>query len=144
MLDVAFPTSARTITSARLIVIPVKELHAMIRAKPVLATPFLDYALTSMNKQTLELCSMKLRSTVQRLAGFLIGLVEPPATNPARFVLPYEKRFLAVKIGCTQENLSRAFAVLRTHGVETQRGSVVLRDISGLRVFAGLPAAASV
>jgi hypothetical protein len=42
-----------------------------------------------------------------------------------------------VIFGCTQENLSRAFAVLRSHGVETQQGVVVLRDIPGLRAFAG-------
>ena len=101
--------------------------------------PFLDHALASMREQTLELCQMKLRSSVQRLAGFLLGLVEDPEMNPAQFVLPYEKRFLAARIGCTQENLSRAFAALRRLGVETQRGIVVLRDVPALRAFAGLP-----
>ena len=110
----------------------------MIRAKPALALPFLDHALAGMREQTLELCSMKLRSSVQRLAGYLLGLVEDPEMSPARFVLPYEKRFLAARIGCTQENLSRAFAALRSRGVETQQGVVVLRDVPGLRAFAGL------
>jgi CRP/FNR family transcriptional activator FtrB len=138
LLGVASPTGGRTITSARLIVIPAPELRAMIRAKPALAIPFLDHALAGMREQTLELCSMKLRSSVQRLAGFLLGQVEDPEMIPARFVLPYEKRFLAAKIGCTQENLSRAFAALRSHGVETQQGVVVLRDVAGLRALAGL------
>ncbi len=142
MLGAASPTGARTITSARLITIPAPELRAMIRTKPALALPFLDHALAGMREQTLELCAMKLRSSVQRLAGFLLGLVEEQEISPARFVLPYEKRFLAAKIGCTQENLSRAFAVLRSHGVETQQGVVVLRDVPGLRAFAGLPTAA--
>ncbi len=139
MLGAASPTGARTITSVRLIVIPAPELRAMIRAKPALAMPFLDHALAGMREQALELCSMKLGSSVQRLAGFLLGLVEDPEMSPARFVLPYEKRFLAAKIGCTQENLSRAFATLRSHGVETQQGVVVLRDVAGLQAFAGLP-----
>ena len=138
MLGKASPTGARTITSARIIVIPTPELRAMIRAKPALALPFLDHALTGMREQTLELCAMKLRSSVQRLAVFLLGLVEDPDMSPARFVLPYEKRFLAARIGCTQENLSRAFGVLRSHGVETRQGVVVLRDVAGLRAFAGL------
>ena len=103
----------------------------MIREEPELG-PFLDHALVSVREQTLELCQMKLRSSVQRLAAFLLGLVEDPAMNPARFVLPYEKRFLAARIGCTQENLSRAFAALRRLGVETQRGIVVLRDVPAL------------
>jgi CRP-like cAMP-binding protein len=139
MLGAASPTGARTITSVRLVVIPAPELRAMIRAKPALAMPFLDHALAGMREQALELCSMKLGSSVQRLAGFLLGLVEDPEMSPARFVLPYEKRFLAAKIGCTQENLSRAFATLRSHGVETQQGVVVLRDVAGLQAFAGLP-----
>jgi CRP-like cAMP-binding protein len=138
MLGTASPTGARTITSARLIIIPAADLRAMIRAKPALALPFLDHALAGMREQTLELCSMKLRSSVQRLAGYLLGLVEDPEMSPARFVLPYEKRFLAARIGCTQENLSRAFAALRSRGVETQQGVVVLRDVPGLRAFAGL------
>lgn len=139
MLEAASPTGARTITSARLIVIPAAELRAMIREEPELGMPFLDHALASMREQTLELCQMKLRSSVQRLAAFLLALVEDPEMNPARFVLPYEKRFLAARIGCTQENLSRAFAALRRLGVETQRGIVVLRDVPALRAFAGLP-----
>jgi CRP-like cAMP-binding protein len=138
VLGAPSPTGARTITSARIIVIPAPDLRAMIRAKPALALPFLDHALAGMREQTLELCAMKLRSSVQRLAGFLLDLVEDPDMSPARFVLPYEKRFLAAKIGCTQENLSRAFAVLRSHGVETQQGVVVLRDVAGLRAFAGV------
>jgi CRP/FNR family transcriptional activator FtrB len=138
MLGTASPTGARTITSARIIVIPATELRAMIQAKPALALSFLDHALAGICRQTLELCSMKLQSSVQRLAGFLLGLVDDPDISPARFVLPYEKRFLAAKIGCTKENLSRAFAALHSHGVETQQGVVVLRDVPGLRAFAGL------
>ena len=138
MLGAASPTGARTVTSARLIIIPVQELQTIIRTNPGLGLPFLDHALVSMREQTLELCNMKLRSSVQRLAGFLLGLVEDPEINPARFVLPYEKRFLAARIGCSQENLSRAFAALRRLGVETQRGIVVLRDVPALRAFAGL------
>ena len=60
--------------------------------------------------------------------------------RPARFVLPYEKRFLAAKIGCTQENLSRAFAALRLVGVESLRGAVVISDVVALWTFARLPA----
>jgi CRP/FNR family transcriptional activator FtrB len=138
MLGAATPTGARTITAARLIILPAAELRAMIRARPALALPFLDHALGGMREQTVELCAMKLRSSVQRLAAFLLGLVDDPTVSPARFVLPYEKRFLAAKIGCTQENLSRAFAALRHHGVETQQGVVVLRDVPGLRTFAAL------
>ena len=141
MLGTASPTGAQTITSARLIVIPAAELRAMIHADPGLALPFLDHALVALREQTLELCHMKLRSVAQRLAAFMLRLAEDTDVRPARFVLPYEKRFLAAKIGCTQENLSRAFAALRPLGVESQRGAVVISDVEALRTFARLPPA---
>jgi CRP/FNR family transcriptional activator FtrB len=138
MLGTASPIGARTITTSRLIIIPAAELWAMIREEPKLCVPFLEHALASVQEQTLELCRMKLNSSVQRLATFLLGLVDGLEMTPARFVLPYEKRFLAAKIGCSQENLSRAFAALRRLGVETKSSLVVIKDISALRAFAGL------
>jgi hypothetical protein len=50
---------------------------------------------------------------VRRLALFLLGQIKNPETQPAQFALPYGSLYLAAKIGCTQENLSRAFANLR-------------------------------
>jgi CRP/FNR family transcriptional activator FtrB len=137
MLGIPSPDGARTMTSARLVVIPATELRVMFQMKPDLALPFLDHALTALHEQGLELSNMKLRSSVQRLADYLLGLAGDTETNPARFVLPYEKRFLAAKIGCSQENLSRAFAALRRIGVETKSSLVVIKNIAALRTFAG-------
>lgn len=139
LLNLPAPVGARTITSARLVLIPMLQIGTMIRDEPGLGLRFLDHALHGMQALTAENCNLKLRSSAQRLAEFLLGLAADPEMHPARFVLPYEKRYLAAKIGCSQENLSRAFAALRRLGVETQRGIVVLRDVSGLRAFAGLP-----
>jgi CRP-like cAMP-binding protein len=140
MLGVATPFAARTVTSARLIIIPAAELRAMIAAQPRLGLPFLNYALHELSELTREVCQLKLRSSAQRLAEYLLGLIEDPELTPARFVLPYEKRFLAAKIGCSQENLSRAFAALRRVGVGSQQGIVIVRDVAALREFAGLAA----
>jgi CRP-like cAMP-binding protein len=101
--------------------------------------PFLDLALDTLSRQTSALCNLKLLSAAQRLALFLLELVEKPWTDPARFVLPYEKRFVAAKVGCTQESLSRAFAALKQLGVNTKSGLVVINDLTALSSFAGLP-----
>jgi len=53
-------------------------------------------------------------------------------------VLPFEKRFLAARIGCSQVNLSRAFTALRAVGVSTRAGVVVIKEIPVLRDYAGL------
>jgi CRP/FNR family transcriptional activator FtrB len=139
MLGIATPTGARTLTSARLILVPVDTLRALMRRKPAAGLPFLDLTLDMIARQTVELCNLKLLSSVQRLALFLLDLVDEPWTNPARFVLPYEKRFIAGKLGCSQENLSRAFAALQRLGVETKSGVVVIADTAALASFAGLP-----
>ena len=142
-LSLAAPVAARTVTSARLIMIPMAELRTMVAAEPRLGLPILDYALNELNELNWEIRNLKLRSSAQRLAEYLLGLIDDPAQTPARFVLPYEKRFLAGKIGCTQANLSRAFAALRRVGVGTQQGGVIVRDVAALRAFAGMVAPAA-
>ena len=133
------PFGARTVTSARLIILPAAELSAMVRNEPALALPFLDHAMTEVQQLTLTVCDLKLRSSPQRLAEYLLSMIDDQEQTPARFVLPFEKRLLAARIGCSQENLSRAFAALRRFGVRTQRGAVVLPDVAGLKAFCGLP-----
>jgi hypothetical protein len=49
--------------------------------------------------------------------------------------LPFDKRLLAARLGCRQENLSRAFAALRGFGVETHGARVILHDIAKLRAY---------
>ena len=138
ILGAVSATGAKTITFARLIIIPAPELRTIIRAKPALSLPFFEYALARMCEQTLDICHLKRQSSVQRLAGFLLGLIEDPESSPVRLALPYDKRFIAVKIGCSKENLSRAFAALRSVGVQTQKGVVVVNDVPRLRAFARL------
>ena len=95
-----------------------------------------------MHELTIECQELKLRPSAQRLARYLAVLAEGIELNPARFMLPFEKRFLAGKIGCSQETLSRAFAQLRSHGVKTSaRGAVFIQDTEKLRAYAELASA---
>lgn len=137
LLRVGAPVGARALTSARLISIPSNELRSIVQREPGLTLRLLEQSLTDAQELTLDICNLKLHSSAQRLAEYLLSLVKEPELTPARFVLPFEKRLLAARIGCSQENLSRAFAALRRQGVETQRGVVVLRDVPGLRAFCG-------
>jgi CRP-like cAMP-binding protein len=139
MLECASPMSAKTITSARLIIIPAHTLRTMIRARGGPVLKFFDHALARLVEQQSEICNLKLRTATQRLAIFLLGQIDQPEMQSARLTLPYERSHLAAKIGCSQEHLSRAFGVLRTVGVVTERGVLIVRDVSALRTFAGLP-----
>jgi CRP/FNR family transcriptional activator FtrB len=126
------------VTSARVIVISAPELRTMIRRVPALRSSYFDYALNDLRELTVENSRLKLRTSTQRLAGYLLSLANDPEISPARFVLPFEKRFLAARIGCSQVNLSRAFTALRAVGVSTRAGVVVIKEIPVLRDYAGL------
>ncbi len=77
-----------------------------------------------------------MRTTAQRLGCYLLELTQEPTENAVTFRLPFDKRLLAAKLGCRQENLSRAFAALRNLGVETHGARVTLHDIARLRDYA--------
>jgi CRP-like cAMP-binding protein len=136
LLGLPAPVGAYTLTAGRLITLPAYRLQEMIRSNPGLARSFLDGALQEAHEQAQDIRSLKLQSSPQRLAAYLLGLIKDPNESPARFVLPFEKRRLAAKIGCKEENLSRAFAALRKMGVVTQRSTVIARDVPALRAFA--------
>jgi len=53
-----------------------------------------------------------------------------------RFILPYDKRTLASRLGMTPENLSRNFAQLGTYGVTVTRNEIRLRSRSELEAYA--------
>lgn len=138
LLGIPAIAGVRTVTAARLIVIPAAELREMIHDEPSLGSQCLNYVLEELHALASEMCELKLRTTAQRLAAYLLSLITDPELVPARFVLPFEKRFIAAKLGCSQENLSRALAALRRLGVDTRRGIVVLEDTHALRSFAGI------
>jgi CRP-like cAMP-binding protein len=137
LLDGASPIGSRTVTSARVLAIAAAELRSIMQRSPPLAWSILDHALTKLQDQTLENAGLKLQTAAQRLANYLLSLVGESDVSPARFVLPFEKRLLAAKLGCSQENLSRIFGTLRSVGVTTRDKAVVVRSVPALQQYAG-------
>jgi CRP/FNR family transcriptional activator FtrB len=131
------PFGARTATAARVIVIAAPVLRRMIQRVPTLRTALLDHALDDLQELTVQNYRLKLRTAAQRLADYLLSMIKEPDVNPARFVLPFEKRLLAAKLGCSKETLSRMFDALQPIGVTTRDKSVVVGSVSTLREYAG-------
>ncbi|MCR6628720.1 MAG: cyclic nucleotide-binding domain-containing protein [Magnetospirillum sp.] len=87
----------------------------------------------SLRGQIKEITELKLQSTTERLAGYLLELAGE-ARGRAAVRLPFEKRMLADRLGMEPATLSRAFAKLREWGVETGRGDRVdIADVAVLR-----------
>ena len=136
LLELPAPFGAYTLTAAQLITLSASRLGEMISNEPGLARPFFEYALRQAHEQALEISDLKLKSSPQRLADYLLGLIKDPEEEPARFVLPLRKELIAAKLGCTPESLSRAFATLERNGVRTHQSAVVVSDVPALRAAA--------
>jgi CRP/FNR family transcriptional activator FtrB len=136
LLELPAPFGAHTLTAGQLVTLSASRLGEMISNEPRLARPFFEYALRETHEQALEISDLKLKSSPQRLADYLLGLINDPEEEPARFVLPLGKELIAAKLGCTPESLSRAFATLKRIGVRTHQSAVVVSDVPALRAAA--------
>ncbi len=128
--------SARTVASSRLLLIDVEGLHGLLEREATLATALLRAEALNFRAMVRQVQDLKLRTAAQRLGCYLLALCQDPIAETANFRLPFDKRLLAARLGCRQENLSRAFATLRSVGVETHGSRVILHDIKALREFA--------
>jgi CRP/FNR family transcriptional activator FtrB len=78
-----------------------------------------------------ELKSQKLRTSVERLANWIIR-EETITGQDGQFDIPFDKRTLASRLGMTPENLSRNFATLTRHGVEVHGRTIRITDMPAL------------
>jgi CRP/FNR family transcriptional activator FtrB len=125
----------RTVTPCRLLRIQSEGLLALIEQEPSLTAALLHAEAIEFRALVRQVCDLKLRTTAQRLGCYLLSLSSTATGNTTALRLPFDKRLLAARLGCRQENLSRAFAALRSFGVETHGARVILHDIASLRAY---------
>lgn len=128
--------TARVVRSSRIISVDAHGLQALVGREPSLVAVLLRAEAEDFRSLVQQVCDLKLRTTAQRLAVYLLSLSPEKAGNTTALRLPFDKRLLAARLGCRQENLSRAFAALRNLGVETHGARVILHDIARLRDYA--------
>jgi len=127
--------TAQATTDSRLVAVDADALMRLMRAEPSIAAAIMRAEALDFSAMVRQVCDLKLRTTAQRLGCYLLELSDAKAENSVALRLPYDKRLLAARLGCRQENLSRAFAALRNFGVETHGARVVLHDIQSLRAY---------
>jgi CRP/FNR family transcriptional regulator, transcriptional activator FtrB len=136
MLALPHMQSAYVVQRALLLAVEAPPLRALAERESELALALLRSLSQSARSLIRQIRDLKVRTTGQRLGCYLLALVPNPAAKEAAFRLPFEKGLLAARLGCRQENLSRAFAALRELGVETRGSRVVLHDIPRLTAYA--------
>lgn len=128
--------TARAVTPCRLLAIRTEGLLDLVAQEATLANALLRSVSREFRTMVRQVRDLKLRTAAQRLGCYLLALVHDGEATQADFRLPFDKGLLAARLGCRQENLSRAFAALRAYGVETHGSRVILHDIPRLKALA--------
>jgi CRP/FNR family transcriptional activator FtrB len=135
--DAPYLLGARTLAPSRLLRLPAASLRAAVEAEPRVAAAMINALSQHYRMLVRQVKDLKLRSSTERLAAYLLILAREQFT-PGRVHLPFDKRTLAGRLGMTPESLSRAFAALRTLGIETHGAYVSIADIEALIRLAAL------
>jgi CRP/FNR family transcriptional activator FtrB len=135
VLDRVYLKSARSLATARVLLLPAAAVrHAFSEDAAFARALTIELALAYRNVVK-ELKNQKLRSSLERLANWLIAR-DAETGSTGRFALPFEKKVLAARLGMAPEVLSRSFASLVPYKVAVKGASIELRDIAALRKLA--------
>jgi CRP-like cAMP-binding protein len=129
-----FPVSAQVIADSRLLVIPADSFMRHLQASTDLCFKVMAAMARRLQDLVFQLENVSSRSTVQRLAHFILRLCDG-ASGDCRIALPLDKNLIAARLGMQPETLSRGLAKLRSVGVETDGHGLHVEDVARLRLF---------
>lgn len=138
ILRLPYLVSGIVLAPARLVVIPAAVFRALLEEDPALARGTLEVLARHWRVLVEQIKDLKLRSSGQRLAAYLVALV-PKAhrRGPVEVELKEPRKALAARLNMAPENLSRALVELRAHGVSSAgRTALRIEDAARLRAFA--------
>ncbi|MGE0848052.1 MAG: Crp/Fnr family transcriptional regulator [Hyphomicrobiaceae bacterium] len=130
-----YPATAEAVSDARIVRIPADHIVRCIRESPDIALAMIASTSQHLHHLVQQVEQLKAQSGVQRVAEFLATLA-PNDHGSCVIALPYDKVLIAARLGLKPESLSRAFAKLRSVGVEVHASHVAVGDIARLRQLA--------
>ena len=130
-----YPATAQAVSAARVVSIPAAHVVKCIRDVPDIALAMIASTQAHLHILVQQVEQLKAQTGVQRLAEFLASLASAE-TGSSTIALPYDKALIAGRLGLKPETLSRAFAKLRSVGVQVRASHITIRDVAKLRRFA--------
>lgn len=128
-------TSARTLTSAQIVLIPAQTVRDLFGRDSAFARAVGNDLAVRYRGVVRSLKNEKLRTGAERLANWILR-ADSLQGNQKIVELPFEKHALASSLGMTAEHLSRSLARLTRYGVKTSGRSIVIEDSFALARFA--------
>lgn len=135
ILDRLYLKSARALTAARVLLIPAEAVRQAFGADAAFARAMAVELAFAYRGVVKELKNQKLRSSLERLANWLIAR-NAETGGKRQFELPFEKKVLASRLGMAPEVLSRSFAALVPYKVRVSGPVVEIGDLDALATLA--------
>lgn len=135
VLDRVYLKSARSLTPARVLLIPSEAVRRCFSEDAAFARCLACDLAGAYRMVVKELKNQKLRSGLERLANWLLAH-RAENGNVGRFELPFEKKVLASRLGMAPEVLSRSLAALAPYKVKVTGSSIEIRDVEALAKLA--------
>ena len=133
--DAPYLMSARTLEKSRIILIPSEDVRAAFDADSDFARAVVRELAQCYRSVVKAQKDLKLRSSLERLANYLLRQQKRAGGDPA-FDLPTDKRRLSSVLGMTPENLSRGFKTLQSYGVAVEGCRITIEDQGDLENLA--------
>jgi len=133
--DAPYLMSARTLAPSRILMIPSENARAVFERDAEFARSIVQELSIRYRDMVKSLKNQKLRTSVERLANYLLHEYEEQGTTDI-VNLAIDKKTLAALLGMTPENLSRAFNTLAPYGVIVDGAKISLTKVPDLRVLA--------
>lgn len=131
-----YPYSAEAAENVEILSLPLTLLKTQLETNPKFSLALLSEMAHMRRQQDRELEHRAIQNAPQRIACFLLRLVNQSHTGSATIHLPYDKTLIAARLGMQPETFSRALAKLKeTMGIEIRGSSVVLKDIHALSCY---------
>ncbi len=130
--DEAYLKSARTLTPARILMIPAAAVRDVFDRDAHFARAIVTELASRYRSLVRALKDQKLRTGIERLANWILNEDRRQGSS-GRIVLTYDKRILSSRLGMTPENLSRNLAGLSIYGVTGRGREIIISDREALQ-----------
>ena len=128
--------SARVLTPSRTLLLDAQAIREETDRSPALLKRFTSILAGQWRMAVRHIVDLKCRNAGQRLAAFLLRIVDESAT-PGLADLPVSKRHLASRVGMSAETLSRSLQTLADNGLIVRGNKVIVRDRASIETFCG-------
>jgi CRP/FNR family transcriptional activator FtrB len=134
LVDEPYLTSARTLKMSKLLLLRADAVRAEMARCPDLACRLAKLLSGQLRMMLKHIKDLKTRSGPQRLAAFLLSLVDSRGMAGGA-ELPFPKGTLASRLGMSPETLSRNLQVVADNGIMVRGHRVVLKDRETAEAF---------